>query len=128
MWSNLYWYYKIRGDKTYNQRMLTSDVLNVLDNTGELQRIDNQEFSNIENFPWISVVAVDSNNGNYAVDAGYNSEWVNLVAVVGSKSDPQNEFLYVNMLTRIAEKLNWELILEEDDDGNTDIVLREKSL
>ncbi|NML42011.1 hypothetical protein HHL17_32800 [Chitinophaga sp. G-6-1-13] len=128
MWSPLYWYYEIRSDRSYSQRILTGDVLNVLNNTGELQRIDKQEFGNIERFPWISVVAVNSNNGNYATYAGYKSRWINLIAVVGSKSDPRNETLYVSLLARIAEKLNWELILEEDEDGNEDVVLREKLL
>lgn len=106
--------------------ILTSDVLNILDNTGKLQRTGNQQFSNIESYPWISIVAVNSDNGSYGRDEHFNSEWVNLIAVVGSKSNPENEILYVNMLTEIAEKINWELILEEDDDNNENVVLRKK--
>jgi hypothetical protein len=126
MWSHLYWYYEIRGNETYSQRLLTNDVLHVLDNTGKLQRIDNQRFSNIASFPWISVIAVNSHNGSYGRAEDFNSEWVNLIAIVASKSNPEDEPLYVNLLTEIAEKLNWELILEEDDDDNENIVLREK--
>lgn len=126
MWSHLYWYYEIRGNEIYSQRLLTNDVLDILENTGKLQRIGNQQFSNIESFPWISVIAVSSHNGNYCRDADFNSEWVNLIAIVGSKSSPENEILYVNMLTEIAEKINWELILEEDDNDNENIVLRRK--
>ena len=77
-------------------------------------------------FPWISVVAVNSHHGNYGKDEDFNSEWVNLIAIVGSKSDPENEILYVNMLTEVAEKINWGLILEEDDNENKNIVLRAK--
>lgn len=128
MWSHLYWYYEIRGSETYSQRLSTNDVLKVLENTGKLHRRGNQEFCNIENFPWISVVAVNSHNGNYGRDADFNSQWVNLIAIVGSKSNPENEILYVSMLTEIAEKINWELILEEDDNNNENIVLRGKSL
>ncbi|WP_281392547.1 hypothetical protein [Chitinophaga varians] len=35
-------------------------------------------------------------------------------------------YWYYEIRGDIAEKLNWELISEEDDDGNTAIVLREK--
>lgn len=128
MWSHLYWYYEIRGNETYSQRLLTSDVLNVLGNTGKLRQTGHQQFSNQENFPWISIVAVNSTGGNYGRDEDFNSEWVNLIAIVGSKSDPENEAAYVSLLTRIAESINWELILEEDDDHNENVVLREKSL
>lgn len=126
MWSPFYWYYEIRGNETYSQRLPTNDVLNVLDNTGKLQRTGNQQFSNTENFPWISVIAVNSDNGNYGRKEHFNSEWINLIAIVGSKSNPGNEGLYVSMLTEIAEKINWELILEEDDDDNENVVLRKK--
>lgn len=126
MWSHLYWYYEIRGDNTYSEKLLTSDVLNVLKNTGKLRLTGNQQFCNIEAFPWVSVIAVNSNNGNYARREDFNSEWVNLIAITGSKSNSENEILYVSMLTGIAEKINWELILEEDDNGNENIVLRKK--
>lgn len=126
MWSPFYWYYEIRGNETYSQRLPTNDVLNILDNTGKLQRIGNQQFRNTADFPWISVIAVNSDNGNYGRKEHFNSEWINLIAIVGSKSNPENEGLYVSMLTEIAEKINWELILEEDDDDNENVVLREK--
>lgn len=128
MWSHLYWYYEIRGNETYSQSVLTSDVLNILDNTGKLKRTGNQQFSNIEGFPWISVLAVNSDDGSYGRHENFNSERVNLIAVVGSKSNPENEILYVNLITEIAEKINWELILEKDDDDNENVVLRKKTL
>ncbi|TWF42917.1 hypothetical protein FHW36_102679 [Chitinophaga polysaccharea] len=128
MWSYLYWYYEIRGNATYNQKILTSEVLNVLENTGKLCRTAHQQFSNLENFPWINIVAVHSKDGNYGRDEDFNSEWVNLIAVVGSKSNPENEALYVTLLTQIAENIHWELILAGGDDHNENIVLREKSI
>lgn len=126
MWSPLYWYYEIRGNENYSQRLPTHDVLNVLDNTGKLQPTGHQQFRNIENFPWIDVIAVNSDNGSYGSKEHLNSEWINLIAIVGSKSNPENEALYVSLLTEIAEKINWELILETDDDDHENVVLREK--
>lgn len=128
MWSHLYWYYEIRGDETYSQKLLTSDVVTALENTGKLRRTGHQRFSNLENFPWINLVAVNSKGGNYGRDEDFNSERVNLIAVVGSKSNPENERMYVALLTKIAENINWELILEEDDDHNENVVLRKQSL
>ncbi|SEW53187.1 hypothetical protein SAMN04488122_5367 [Chitinophaga arvensicola] len=123
MWSPFYWYYEIRGNETYSQRLLTNDVLEVLENTGKLQRRGNQQFCNIDDFPWIDIVVVNSDNGNYGSLEDLNSEWVNLIAIAGSKSNPGNEILYINLLTEIAQKINWELISEADDDGNENIVL-----
>ncbi|HEY9260539.1 hypothetical protein [Chitinophaga sp.] len=128
MWSHLYWYYEIRANGTYSERLLTKEVLTILGNTGKLRPIGNQQFCNIENAPWMSVIAVNSHNGTYGRDQDFNSEWVNLIAIVGSKSNPENERFYVSMLTDIAEKINWELILEEDDNENENIILRGKSL
>lgn len=128
MWSPLYWYYEIRGNNTYSEKLPTDDVLTVLKNTGKLQLTGNQQFCNVVNFPWISVTAVNSDNGSYGRAADFNSEWVNLIVIVGSKFNPENEIRYIGLLTEIAEKINWELILEEDDDDNEDVVLRKKLL
>ncbi|MEZ2440249.1 hypothetical protein AB6805_00905 [Chitinophaga sp. RCC_12] len=127
MWSHLYWYYEIRGNETYSQQLLTNDVLSVLENTGKLKAKGNREFCNMEGLPWISVTAINSHNGSYGRAEDFNSEWVNLIAIIGSKSTSENENFYISLLTDIAEKINWELILEEDDNDNENVVLREKT-
>ncbi|WP_436491527.1 hypothetical protein [Chitinophaga sp. ARDCPP14] len=127
MWSHLYWYYEIRGNETYSQQLLTNDVLSVLENTGKLKAKGNQEFCNMEGLPWINVTAINSRNGSYGRAEDFNSEWVNLIAIIGSRSTPENETFYISLLTDIAEKINWELILEEDDNDNENVVLRKKT-
>jgi len=117
MWSPFYWYYEIRYDEAYSQKLPTRVVLEVLEDIPVLQKKDNQAFCNQEGFPWIDILAVNSDNGNYGRPESFNSESVNLIAVVGSKSAPENEALYMALLTEIAEKINWELISEEGDDN-----------
>ena len=124
MWSPFYWYYEIRHDAAYSGKLPTNVVLEILENIPVLQKKDNQVFCNQEGFPWVDIVAVNSDNGNYGRPENFNSEWVNLITVVGSKSAPENEALYITLLTEIAEKINWEFISEEGDDNNEYIVLR----
>lgn len=50
-----------------------------------------------------------------------------VLAIIVSKSTPENETFYISLLTDIAEKINWELILEEDDNDNENVVLRKKT-
>ena len=82
-----------------------------------------QTFESIAPFPWVDLVAVNSNMGNFGSDASINSKTVNLIAIVGSKQYPENEQHYIDVFTEVAQKLNWELILEADDECNEDIVL-----
>lgn len=124
MWSNLYWYYEIRGDHAYSQQLPAHLVLKVLKDTGVLLEKGGQSLCNIEDFPWISVTAVDSRDGNYGRSKDFNSRVVNLITVVGSKEDPVYKKKYVDLLIDIAEKLNWELIEEGGSDDGEDLVLR----
>ena len=124
MWSHLYWYYEIRGNAAYGLQLPTHIVLKALEDTGVLEMKSSQTYCNKGGFPWISVIAVNSNNGSYGLPEHFNSEQVNLIAVVGSKSAPENEQFYIKLLTGIAGKINWEFILEGDDDGNENVVLR----
>lgn len=69
---------------------------------------------------WIDIEAVlTDSNGNYGSDA--LSDLVNQVVVVGSKAAPL--VLLLPLLEDLAARLGWPLYLEEDDDGNEDIVL-----
>ncbi len=124
MWSSLYWYYEIRGSNTYSDQLPTDLVLKALGETGVLQPKGDQSFSNTENFPWISVTAINSTDGSYGRSEDFNSEVVTLIVVVGSKRDPSYGKRYVDLLIGIAEKLNWEVIEEDGGDDDEDLVLR----
>jgi hypothetical protein len=124
MWSNLYFYYEIRGNAVYTRCLPTDTVLKVLENTQVLKKSSKQTFLNEDGYPWMDIVVVDSNNGNFGREEHFDSETVNLIAVVGSRQLPDNEKFYMEFLTGIAELLNWEFILECDDEGNEDVLLR----
>lgn len=123
MWSPLYRYYEIRSDAQYLQEVLSVEIGKIFEGTGHLLRTGNQTFTNAEGFPWIEIVYVKSNKGNFGVDARYTSKFSNLIAVVTSRYREEDEKRYLDVLLQIAKKLGWELVLEEDDEGNEDVVI-----
>lgn len=123
MWSNLYWYYEIRKDASYGESLPTERVLAVLEATGALTRKDKQTFTHKAPFPWVELLAVNSDMGNFGSSHHFNSETVNLVSIVGSRYNPENEQHYIAVFSAVARELGWEFILESDDDGNEDVVL-----
>ncbi|MBO9732481.1 MAG: hypothetical protein J7623_27815 [Chitinophaga sp.] len=123
MWSNLYLYYEIRGSSDYSQQLHTDMVLKVLENTGVLVKVAPRQFCNIDTFPWMNITAIYTKDGNYGRPESFNSKWVTMLAITASKSDPELEAVYVQLLSDIAAKLHWELILEMDDEGNEDVIL-----
>ena len=123
MWSNQYLYYIIRSDAQYSRSLSTKDVIKFLERFQELKKNGHQSFVNQENFPWIHIACVHTLNGNFAHNDSDQTDNTNLITIAASKHDPENEYRYIELLKSIANRLNWELILEENDDGNKDIRL-----
>lgn len=117
MWSNLYFYFNIQEDRFVYQYLSIETVTKVLLNTGCLEQTALQTFKNKEDFPWIEVSIANSANGNFAITTE-QIEIVNLISIVCSKKDTNNEEIYKDLLLKIAYQLNWKLFLEEDDKGN----------
>jgi hypothetical protein len=124
MWSPLYWYYNIRGDADYLREVPSVEIDKILENTGVLVRTGKQMFSNTDQFPWIEIIYAKSNQGNFSVTPSYTSQFSNLIAVVASRREPENERKYLAFLLQIAERLDWELVLEQDDEENEDIIIK----
>lgn len=120
MWSNLYWYYELRGNEARSHYLPARTIFEAFEDTGVLEKKQSQVYSNKEGTPWIHVIAINSASG----PRQYDNETINIIHVIGSKQEPDNERFYIDLLSGIAEKINWEFILEEDDDGNEDVVLR----
>ena len=121
MWSNLYAYYVIRGDKNYEAFRPTEEIAQILKNTGVLERIQLMKFKNLDFFPRLSISIALTADGSFHWDETPNYEAVNLISVVTAKRFDQN--IYKNVLLKIAKELNWEVILEHDDDGNEDVLI-----
>ncbi len=120
MWSNQYLYYNIYSDNSFSEEKETKEITNILLQTNCLKQVDHQTFSNTETFPWISIVFFKTTNGNYA-SSNKTFEKANLITIVCSKN--ANKEIYTNLLLQIADKLHWNLVLEEDDLGNEDIII-----
>jgi hypothetical protein len=123
MWSNQYWYYNIRSDEIYSDSLSSNKVVGLLENIDILKKKGPQVFINSESFPWIKITCVCSNNGSFAHDDSDKTDRINLITIVASKQHPENEQKYIELLKAIADKLKWELVIEEDDDGDQDIKL-----
>lgn len=121
MWSNLYAYYNIRSDKSYLEFHSTKEIIRVLKNTDVLRETDPMIFGNTSSFPWVTIGIAQTANSNFSIDDDANYEAANLLSVVTSKEHDQS--LYKGLLVKIAEELGWEVVLEEDDDGNEDVVI-----
>lgn len=123
MWSPLYRYYDIRSDAEYLQELPSDEIGKILEDTGLLFRTGNQTFTNAEGFPWIQIIYAESDKGDFGVDTRYTSTFSNLIAVVTSRYRQEDEKRYLDILLQIAKKLGWELVLDEDDEGNEDVVI-----
>jgi hypothetical protein len=122
MWSDKYNYYNIQFDEKCSQRLSKSTVVDCLIETKILRQKNHQTFTNVDNFPWVDIVLVEANDGNFTVSEKEN-QFVTLVAIVCLKRQDINQQIYIDAFRGIADKLKWKLYLEEDDDGNEEIEL-----
>ena len=123
MWSDRYNYYNIQSDESYTDKVETEIVLQLFLKSGHFLQKDHQTLVNADNFPWVEIVLVETKDGNF-----FTSEQklacINLIAVVCAKSPHIDQQVYLRTFLEIAEKLNWKLYLEEDDEGNENIEIR----
>ena len=122
MWSDRYNYYNIEFDEQFGQKLDKSFVVNCLLETKFFKQTNHQTFTNSKEFPWIDIVLVETYDGNFAASDKEN-QFVTLVAIVCSKREDIDQQIYIDTFKQIANRLNWKLYLEEDDDGNENIEL-----
>lgn len=113
MWGHSY--YEIRGDETYSKQLLTSLIIQVLENAGSLKRKGSQEFENADSFPPLTLTAINSDKGNFGRPEQFNSKFCNMIDIITYEiNDEVAQARYMDLFTKIAKELNWELI----DDHN----------
>jgi hypothetical protein len=122
MWSDKYNYYSIQHDEQFSEKHEKSIVVNCILETKKFQQINHQSFTNTDIFPWVEIVLAETYDGNFA-SSDKENQFVTLVTIVCSKGQNINQQIYVGAFKQIANKLNWKLYLEEDDDGNENIEL-----
>ena len=120
MWSAKYNYYNIQCDEQFSQKLDKSIIVNCLLETKFFQQTNQQSFTNTDKFPWAEISLVETYDGNFSSSEKEN-QFVTLLAIVCSKGQNIDQQIYIDALKQIANKLNWKLYLEEDDDGNENI-------
>ncbi|MDR6968181.1 hypothetical protein J2X31_002196 [Flavobacterium arsenatis] len=122
MWSDRYNYYNIQFDEQFGQKLDKSFVVNCLLETKLFKQTNHQTFTNSKDFPWVDIILVETYDGNFTTSDKEN-QFVTLVAIVCSKRQDIDQQIYIDTFKQIANRLNWKLYLEEDDDGNENIEL-----
>jgi hypothetical protein len=122
MWSNQYNYFNIQFDLKFSQKIEKSIVVKCLTDSNLFQQINHQTFRNIEDFPWVEILLVETYDGNYTSSEKEN-DFVTLIAIVALKEPVNDQIKYIETFKQIAKSLNWRLFLEQDDEGNLNIEL-----
>jgi hypothetical protein len=125
MWSTYCHYFQIRKDENYSEAVDTKIVKSIFKSIDGVVANGKLYYKNKKGFPSISIAIVKSKNGNFAIQDKYTYfEEINLIDIQSTKKEVDQEWI-MNLMKTIANKLNWEVILETDDDGNEDVVLWE---
>lgn len=120
MWSDRYNYYNIQFDQDFSQKLEKSVVIECILETKLFKQNKHQTFTNTDKFPWVEIMLYETYDGNFTSSHKEN-QYVTLVAIVCSKGQKENNPIYIETFRQIANKLNWKLYLEEDDEGNENI-------
>lgn len=118
MFSPFYYYFEIRGNSKYTKSTQVKALKNFLEKCPELQEENYFNYSNSPDFPWLSIfLTTASENGSYPV-ADASKDEINLLAVVGSKKNSdEDRKRYDKLLIKIAKYLSWEYIEEANEEG-----------
>lgn len=120
MWSDRYNYYNIKSDREHTKKTEADSVMSLLLQTGNFVRKNHQTLSNADHFQWVDITLVETKDGNFASSTN-KTDFINLIAIVCAKGKNIDQQLYIKTFLKVAEKLNWRLYLEADDEGNENI-------
>lgn len=116
MWSPYHYLFIIRKDKLYSTANNTSELKTILNSFEEITSTGNLTYRNKKQYPSISILIVKSVQGNFSIkDEHTTFSQINHIEVETSKNDTQKES-YLKFMINLASKLNWELILSEDEE------------
>ena len=125
MWSDRYTYYNIQNDEHFSQKLAKETVIKVFQETNCFKQKDHLCFTNVEGFPCVDIILVETKEGNFA-SSDKEDPFINLIAIVCSKEQHIDQQIYINTFLQIAEKLKWKLYLEDDNNGNENIEITRK--
>ncbi|GGG97945.1 hypothetical protein GCM10007422_09980 [Pedobacter zeae] len=122
MWSDRYIYYNIKSDLQHRQKAETGSVMKILLQSGNFVQKDHQSLSNADHFPWVSITLVEAKRGGFS-SSKRQTDFINLIDIVCSSGKNTDQQLYLKTFLAIAEKLQWNLYLEADDEGNENVII-----
>ena len=118
MWSDRYYYLNIVSDLKLSSEHRTQDLTAFLCKQPELAQVSEFKYQNSVDFPiFLNIQLLKASSYHSWSDADVSHDATNMIAVVCSKGKSDNYELAMNLLVRIAQFLNWQLIDEETDDG-----------
>ena len=120
MWSDKYYYYNIQFDEKFGQKLANSTIVSVLLETKLFKQTNPQSFTNTDKFPWVDIFLTETYDNNFSAHDNEN-QFVTLIAIVCPKGQDVNRQVYIDAFKKVADKLNWKLYLEEDDEGKENI-------
>lgn len=115
-----YNYYEIKYDTSFSQKIERVKVVKAILNTGMFKQKNHQTFANKKSFPWVSILIVETKDGNFA-GSDHVNEFVTLIAIVCTDECYVEQEKYIPTFIQIAHQLNWKLYLTRDNDGNEDV-------
>ncbi len=129
MYSPFYFYFNLRYDAELSESKPVETIKSWLKEFKQIQETQSVSYENSDHFPWIKITLLNAKSDDSWAEEDSITE-CNLIAIVGSKhlyhptETLEIRYLqYVDLLKKIADLLNWELIDEETEDGIEDYVI-----
>lgn len=123
MWSPYYKYYQIKKDKSRSEKVDTKHVKSIIENIGHFENDGILIYKSNKISPWMTITLIQTDDGNYSIHNTTNFKKINLIEVITSRRPETNENWYLEILKNIANKLKWEITLEEYDDDNENVLI-----
>lgn len=111
-----YKYLNIRFDSKYSMYKHTMRLIEFIKTIPELKQTDKVQFKNADDYPWgvISLIKCDK-HGNFSLNKRECFAEVNLIEILFFDTDESLKH-YLEIGTRIANKMNWEIVDEDTDE------------
>ena len=128
MWSDRYYYLNLCKDINLSGIVNTHSLLVFLSSFPELVQKSNYGFNNINGFPFVEILVLHASSINSWSEENFNKEKSNLIVVVCEKGNSENFEKIKEVLIKISNFINWEIVDEATDDGNENVVIWKPSL
>ncbi len=129
MYSPFYFYFNLRYDAELTESKPVETIKSWLKEFNQIQEKQRVSYENSDHFPWINITLLNAkSDDSWAKDDSITE--CNVIAVEVQSTSitrqrhwKQDILQYVDLLKKIADLLNWELIDEETEDGIEDYVI-----